>query len=133
MTAIAATDLAQATVAQLAVRALDVDRATAFYRDQLGLPFLFAYPGLAFFQSGQVRLMLSKAESGDFDHPTTGVYFKVEGLDAVHATLESRGVAFIDKPHLIHRAATYELWMAFFKDSEGNTLALMEERPLAAG
>ena len=127
-----ATDLTTATVAQIAIRAIDVDRATAFYRERLGLPFLFQFPGLAFFQSGQVRLMLSGSESPEHDHPSSVIYFKVQGLSAVYESLKDRGVPFVDQPHVVHKAPTYELWMAFFKDTEGNTLALMEERPIAA-
>jgi catechol 2,3-dioxygenase-like lactoylglutathione lyase family enzyme len=124
-------DLAAAAVAQIAIRVHDVDRAAAFYRDRLGLPLLFQFPGLAFFQSGAVRLMLSLPEKPEFDHPGSVVYFKVGELEQVHETLSGRGVEFVDAPHVVHRAATYELWMAFFRDSEGNPLALMEERPLA--
>jgi catechol 2,3-dioxygenase-like lactoylglutathione lyase family enzyme len=123
-------DLAAAPLSQLAIRVLDVERATAFYRDKLGLPFLFAFPGLAFFQSGQVRLMLSKAEAGEHDHPASVMYFKVGSVETTHATLVERGVTFVDQPHVVHRAPTYHLWMAFLKDPEGNTLAVMEERPV---
>ncbi len=125
-----ATDLATATVSQIAIRVHDVERATAFYQEVLGLPFLFKFPGLAFFQSGQVRLMLSKAEKPEFDHPGAVIYFKLQGIEATHAELKQRGVDFIDQPHVVHRAPTYELWMVFFRDTEGNPLALMEERAL---
>jgi len=124
------TDLAHATIGQIAVVVQDLDRATAYYRDTLGFPFLFQFPGLAFFRCGDVRFMLSRAEKPEFDHPGSVLYFKVAGIDAVHQTLAGRGVAFFESPHIIHRAPTYELWMAFFKDSEGNPLALMEERPV---
>jgi len=122
-------DLAQATIGQIAVLVQDLDRATTHYRDTLGFPLLFQFPGLAFFRCGDVRFMLSRAEKPEFDHPGSVLYFKVGDIDAVHQTLTSRGVAFVDAPHLIHRAPNYELWMAFFKDSEGNTLALMQEKP----
>jgi methylmalonyl-CoA/ethylmalonyl-CoA epimerase len=123
-------NLATATVSQIAIRAHDVERAAQFYQDILGVPFLFKFPGLAFFQSGQIRLMLSSAESGEHDHPSSVIYFKVAGLEATHAALKEKGVAFVDQPHVVHRAPTYELWMTFFKDTEGNTLALMEEKPV---
>ncbi len=123
-------DLAAATIGQLAVNAKDVDRATAFYRDTLGLPFLFQYPGLAFFKCGEVRLMISRAEQPEFDHPGSIVYYKVPDVEAAYATLASRGVAFRDQPHVVHRAPTYELWMAFFTDSEGNFAALMAEKAI---
>ena len=122
------TDLAAATLGQLSIVAHDIDRATAFYRDQLGLPLLFQYPGLAFFKCGEVRLMISKPEQPEYDHPGAVMYFKVADVGAAHATLAARGVAFIDQPHVVHRTPQYELWMTFFKDTEGNPAALMGEK-----
>jgi methylmalonyl-CoA/ethylmalonyl-CoA epimerase len=125
---VSAADLAAAPIAQIAIRVHDLERAVAFYRDQLGLPFLFQFPGLAFFQSGDVRLMLSGAEEPEFDHPGSVLYFKVSDVEATHRTLKDRGVRFRDDPHIVHRAPTYELWMSFFRDSEDNTLAIMCEK-----
>jgi methylmalonyl-CoA/ethylmalonyl-CoA epimerase len=124
-------DLAHSTVGQIAIVVQDLDRATTFYRDTLGLPFLFQFTGLAFFRCGEVRFMLSRPEKPEYDHPGSVLYFKVSGIDLVHQTLAGRGVQFIDAPHLIHRAPTYELWMTFFKDTEGTTLALMEEKAIS--
>jgi predicted enzyme related to lactoylglutathione lyase len=118
------------TIGQIAMNAKDVARATAFYRDTLGVKFLFEFPGLAFFDCGGVRLMLSRAEKPEFDHPGSVLYFKVDDIDAAHNELAARGVEFTDKPHLIAKLPDHELWMAFFKDSEGNTLALMTEKRL---
>ena len=126
------TDLAGATLGQLSVVAHDVERATIFYRDALGLPFLFQYPGLAFFKCGEVRLMISQPEQAEYDHPGAVMYFKVPDVEASYATLVGRGVAFIDQPHVVHRTTQYELWMAFFQDTEGNPAALMGEKPVVA-
>jgi methylmalonyl-CoA/ethylmalonyl-CoA epimerase len=115
------------TIGQIAMIAKDVSRATAFYRDRLGMKFLFEFPGLAFFDCGGVRLMISKAEKPEFDHPGSVLYFKVHDIDATHRDLVAKGVEFTDAPHLIAKLPDHELWMAFFKDSEGNTLALMSE------
>lgn len=123
-------DLGSATLGQVAIRARDLDRATAFYRDTLGLPLLFAFPGLAFFRCGDVRFMLSKAEKPEFDHPGSILYYRVPDVAAAHATLAARGVTFLDQPHVVHRTETSELWMAFFTDSEGNTAALMADQPV---
>ena len=123
-------DLAQATMGQIAINVHDLDRATAFYRDTLGLPLLFQFPGLAFFRCGDVRFMLSKAEKPEFDHPGSILYYRVPDVVATHAVLAARGVAFVDLPHVVHRTETYELWMTFFTDSEGNTAALMAEKPI---
>ena len=123
-------DLSQATLGQLVINVHDLDRATAYYRDTLGLPLLFQFPGLAFFRCGDVRFMLSKAEKPEFDHPGSILYYKVPDVVATHAALSARGVAFVDQPHVVHRAETYELWMTFFTDSEGNTAAVMAEKPV---
>jgi predicted enzyme related to lactoylglutathione lyase len=115
------------TIGQISMRAHDIERATAFYADTLGLRLLFRAGTLSFFDCGGVRLMLSLPEP-DFDHPGSVLYFKVDDIDAAHADLKSRGVEFIDAPHLIAKLPDHELWMAFFKDSEGNPLALMHEK-----
>lgn len=116
-----------AGVGQIAVRVHDVERATTFYRDSLGLTYLFSAPKLAFFDCGGVRLMLTLPEASEFDHPGSIIYFRVGDIQGAHALLRDRGVRFKDAPHLIARLPDHELWMAFFEDPEGNTLALMSE------
>lgn len=112
---------------QISVAARDIDRATAFYRDVLGLPHLFsAPPGLAFFMAGDVRLMISVAESEDFAGTST-LYFRVPNIDAAMEAIRSHAEV-IDEPHLIANMTDHDLYMAFFKDSEGNAVAFMEER-----
>jgi methylmalonyl-CoA/ethylmalonyl-CoA epimerase len=106
---------------QIAVRARDLDRATDFYRDVLGMRFLFRVPGLVFFDCGGVRLLLSTPEKPEFDHSSSILYFTVDDLPAAYRTLFERGVRFSDEPHLIAEMSDHELWMAFFEDSEGNT------------
>jgi len=116
---------------QISMRAHDVERAARFYRDILGLPFLFAAPPrLAFFDCNGVRLMLSTPEPG-FDHPGSVVYFAVDDIRHAHDTLRSRGVVFRTEPHRIATLADREVWLADFDDTEGNTLALMSEPRLA--
>jgi methylmalonyl-CoA/ethylmalonyl-CoA epimerase len=115
-------------IGQIAINVQDVERATAFYRDVLGMRFLFsAPPGLAFFDCGGVRLMLSKADKPEFDHPASILYYTVADITAAHQTLTGRGVVFVGPPHIVHKAADYDLWMADFRDSEGNLLVLMSE------
>jgi methylmalonyl-CoA/ethylmalonyl-CoA epimerase len=118
---------------QIALTVRDVDRSLAFYRDALGLRFLFApASNLAFLMIGDVRLMLSAPE-GDFTPgSSTVLYLRAADIDAEHAALVARGVAFIDAPHLVARMPDHELWMCFFRDPDGHTLALMSERRLAA-
>ena len=118
-------------IQQISMRAHDVDRAVSFYRDTLGLPFLFAAPPrLAFFDCHGVRLMLSTPEPG-FDHPGSVVYFAVDDIRAMYDRLKSRGVAFVTEPHKIATLADREVWLADFADTEGNTLALMAEPRLS--
>jgi methylmalonyl-CoA/ethylmalonyl-CoA epimerase len=120
-------DFALAQIGQIAIAAHDLDRAVAFYRDALGMLFLFRVPNLAFFDAAGVRLMLSLPEQESTNHGSSILYFKVPDLNAAYATLSERGVAFVDTPHLIAQMPDHELWMAFFTDSEGNTLSLMSE------
>jgi methylmalonyl-CoA/ethylmalonyl-CoA epimerase len=114
-------------IGQIAIHAKDVERATAFYRDVLGLRFLFqAGPDLSFFDCGGVRLMITIPEA-EFDHPSAILYYKVDDIRASCEALKARGAEFRDEPHLIAKMPDHELWMAFLKDSEGNMLALMSE------
>ena len=118
---------------QISMRVHDVDRAVRFYRDALGVPFLFAAPPrLAFFDCGGVRLMLSTPEPG-FDHPGSVLYFAVDDITAAHLSLTARGVVFNGEPHKIATLADREVWLAEFTDSEGNSLALMSEPLLVSG
>ncbi len=115
-------------VGQIAVNVRDLERAVAFYRDALGLRFLFqAPPALAFFDCDGVRLMLTRPETPEFDHPSSVLYFRVADILAAHEALSARGVAFRDAPHKIADMPDHELWMAFFEDTEGNVNALMAE------
>lgn len=118
-------------IGQIAVNVKDPERALAFYRDALRLPLAFQAGPMAFFDCAGVRLMLSPPSEAEFDHPSSVLYFTVDDLEAAHAALSERGVEFRSEPRLVHRAADHELWMAFFRDTEGNTLALMATRPLA--
>ena len=120
---------------QIALPVRDLERAVAFYRDALGAPLLFtAPPGLAFFQLGELSLMLSTPEAQDAEtRPSSSVlYFKVDDVHAAHAALRDRGVPFIDEPHVVHRAPDFELWMAFFRDPDENMLAVMARVPIKA-
>jgi catechol 2,3-dioxygenase-like lactoylglutathione lyase family enzyme len=114
-------------IGQIAMRAKDIGRAVRFYRDTLGMRFLFEVPNLAFFDCGGVRLMLSTAEAPDFDHPGSVLYYKVSDIHGTYDALKKRGVEFIEQPHLIARLEHHDLWIAAFRDGEGNTLALMSE------
>jgi methylmalonyl-CoA/ethylmalonyl-CoA epimerase len=107
--------------------AADLDRAIAFYRDVLGVPFLFRAGGLAFFDCAGTRLMLSTPETGEAQHQGSTLYFTVDDIQAAWQRLGQHQVSLVDQPHLIAQLETVDVWMGFFHDSEGNMLALMSE------
>jgi len=118
---------------QIAVPVSDIQRAIAFYRDVLGMRFLFqAPPGLGFFDCAGVRLMLDAPAKAESQNYSSVIYFKVPNLHAAFETLSARGVRFEAGPHLLARLPDHELWMAFFRDPDGNLLALMSEVRRAA-
>lgn len=117
-----------ARVGQIAINAHDVARAATFYENALGLKLLFkAGPGLAFFDCGGVRLMLTLPEKPEFDHPSSILYFAVPDIQGAHARMKENGVKFEDEPHLLAKMPDHDLWMTFFRDSEGNLMGLMSE------
>ncbi len=117
-------------IAQISINAHDLERAVAFYKDALGVKHLFTVPPhMAFFDCGGIRLMLAVPERADLDHPSSILYFKVPDIEEAHEVLLSRGVRFESKPTLVAPMATHDLWLAEFRDSEDNVLALMCEKP----
>ncbi len=117
-------------IGQIFVSVHDLDRAIAFYRDMLGMKFLFqAPPNMAFFDCDGIRLMLGVADRPELDHPASIIYYKVDDIERVYGIFKARGVEFVVKPHLVAPMPTYDLWLADFRDSEGNLLALMSEVP----
>lgn len=109
-------------ISQIARRVENLDRARAFWRDTLGIPELYAFPGLAFFRLGPSRLMLRETGSRD---DADILYLATDDILAAQQSLEARGIAFVQAPHLIHRHADgTEEWMAFFPDDEGRPLGL---------
>jgi methylmalonyl-CoA/ethylmalonyl-CoA epimerase len=113
---------------QIAITVGDVHRASAFYRDVLGLQFLFDAPGLAFFTCSGVRLMLAEPETPSDSHASSILYFRVADAAAAQAALAAAGAHVEGEPHIVHRTETYDLWMAGFHDGEGNMHVFMEER-----
>lgn len=129
MNAVPASDPKIQGVAQIHVRARDMDRAVAYYRDVLALPFLFRAGNLAFFRCGDVTLYVGLPESPRFDHSSSILYFQVADIHESHRALAARGVVFEGEPHVVHKASDHDLWMAFFTDSEGNFQALHCRKP----
>jgi len=121
-------NLSDAAVAQVMIPVDDFERGVAFYRDVLGIPFLFAAPPMmAFFKSGAVRLLVGVPPPGQKAQRGSAIYFQVADIGAVHSTLERNGVKFLATPHVVNRTPKSELWLAEFADPDGNPLALMAE------
>jgi predicted enzyme related to lactoylglutathione lyase len=116
-------------IRQIAINVHDLERATAFYRDTLGMKLLFEVPNLAFFDAGGVRLMLGKGETPEIDHPGSILYYLVPDIQAAHATLVSKGVQVLREPAFIAPMPDHDLWISDYKDSEDNMFALMSEAP----
>ena len=122
-----ASKLGLAKIRQIAVNVHDLDRATAFYQDVLGMSLLFRVPGMSFFDCDGIRLMLGIPEKDEFDHPASVIYYSTDDIHAMHQQLVDRGVAFMGNPHVVARMGDIEISMAFFRDSEDNILALTSE------
>ena len=123
-------EFALSAIGQISVTVQELDRAVSFYRDQLGMRFLFQVPNMAFFDCSGVRLMLSMPEEQSGDVLTSILYYKVDNIQDAYRVLKDRNVQFNGLPHKIADLEDHELWMAFFRDSEMNLLALMAEIPL---
>jgi methylmalonyl-CoA/ethylmalonyl-CoA epimerase len=114
------------TIGQIAITVDDLARAKDFYQHTLGMKFLFDAGQLAFFQCGDIRIMLSTPEKSE-PRGGTILYYKVEDIYATHSLLKQRGAEFIQEPHLIAKMPDHDLWMAFLKDPASNTLGIMCE------
>jgi methylmalonyl-CoA/ethylmalonyl-CoA epimerase len=113
-------------IGQIALTVGNLDEARAFYRDTLGMKFLFDAGTMTFFQCGTVRLLLGTGE------PPTGtsgtiLYFQVPDIHTTAAALHERGVIFKQQPHLVARMKSHDLWLAFLSDPAGNVLGLMSQ------
>jgi predicted enzyme related to lactoylglutathione lyase len=116
-------------IGQIAVTVSDVEEALRFYRDLLGLKFLFAAgPNLAFLQAGDVRIMLSTPQGSGAVGANSILYFHVENIDAVHQGLVSSGATGERPPQLAAKMPDHELWLGFLRDPDGNLVGLMEEK-----
>jgi catechol 2,3-dioxygenase-like lactoylglutathione lyase family enzyme len=116
-------DVKLGTIGQIARRVGDIEAARRWYGKVLGLPHLYSFGKLAFFDCGGVRLFLSEEGAGEDD---SILYFRVDDIHQACRALSARGVTFVDAPHMIHRHADgMEEWMAFFSDPDGKTLAVM--------
>jgi catechol 2,3-dioxygenase-like lactoylglutathione lyase family enzyme len=115
------------SIGQISINVHDVKRATDFYRDTLGMKFLFEAGHMAFFDCGGVRLMLSTPDKPEYDHPTSFIYYRVVDIQKSYEILLARGVTVEEKPTLVAQLPDHDLWMAFFRDPDNNPLVLMSE------
>ena len=126
-------DTAKVTgITQIYIMCREVPRALAFYRDVVGLPLLFETNGMAFFQAGATRLMLSKPEIAAIDHPSSLIYFGTADIVGAVAAVKGGGANVATEPHIIATMGGKEIWLCEWHDTEGNIMAFMEERPVAA-
>lgn len=116
-------------IGQIAVNVRDARRAIEFYRDVLGMEFLFEVPRMGFFNCDGIRLMLAESESPGNNPSSSIIYYGVNDIHKVFDTLSQSGVAFVSPPRKIATVGHHDLWMAFFKDLDDNTLGLMSEVP----
>ncbi|HZD58112.1 MAG TPA: VOC family protein [Anaerolineales bacterium] len=116
-------------IGQVSLTVDDVDVAERFYQDTLGLRKLYRFGDLVFFDCAGVRLFISKPETGSFSPASSVLYFRTPDIRVAVHEMTAKGVSFIDEPHVVAEMADHDLWMAFFKDPAGNTLALMHEAP----
>jgi methylmalonyl-CoA/ethylmalonyl-CoA epimerase len=114
-------------IGQIAVPVTDLERAVTFYRDTLGMQFLFQVPNLAFFDCAGVRLMLDIPQDGSGERGSSVIYFKVDDIQSAYESLVAQRVSCEGAPHLIAKMPDHDLWMAFFRDPDENLLALMSE------
>jgi len=118
-------------VGQIAINCHDVKRATEFYRDKLGLRMLYEFPGLAFFDCGGVRLMLTKPEKAELDHPSSIIYYRVADIHQASRAIADKGVSIENEPRVIARMPDHDLWLSNVRDTEGNIVAFMAEMKTA--
>lgn len=114
-------------IGQIGVPVKDLNRAIDFYKDVLGLSLLFNTDSMAFYECNGLRLMLTLPEKEEFAHSSSVIYFQVDNIKDTYENLAGKEVTFIDEPHVVAKMGQTETWMTFFKDTEGNTHALMSE------
>lgn len=115
-------------ILQIAITVQDIQRATAFYRDVLGLNLLMSAPSMAFFDCGGVRLYLACGEGTEHAGSTASVYFRTSDISKHVSSLKEKKVPIHQEPQVIARMADHDLWLMWIRDSEGNLLGIMEER-----
>jgi len=115
-------------ILQIAITVKDIERATAFYRDVLGLRLLIKAPNMAFFDCGGVRLYLASGEGTEHQGASSCIYFRTDDISGLLGALKEKGVSIHQEPQILARMPDHDLWLMWIRDSEGNLLGVMEER-----
>ena len=117
-------------IGQIAIAITDIKKAVDFYKNILGLKLLFeSPPGLAFFDCGGIRLMLTTLQGQERDHKTSVIYYKVDDIKNTTKRLKSKGIVFIQEPQFVAKIENYELWIGFIRDQDENLIGIMAEIP----
>ncbi|MCW3173224.1 VOC family protein [Shewanella subflava] len=118
-------------VGQIAIAVTDINKSVAFYQDILGLSLLFEVPsGLAFFNCGDTRIMLTTLQGKSEDHKTSVIYYQVSDIHHATKHLKAKGVTFEREPQLAAKMTDHHLWIGFLRDPDNNLIGLMAELPL---
>jgi methylmalonyl-CoA/ethylmalonyl-CoA epimerase len=120
-------ELSLSSIAHVRVTSYDLERATAFYRDVLRMPFLYEFPGFAVFDCGGVHLVLAAPELPEENHPASVIAFRVEDIDEAYRILMGRGVKFLGPPQISFLMPDIELWLCRFHDADKNILTLRSD------
>jgi len=115
------------SIGQISINTHDVKRAKEFYRDVLGLKFLFDAGNMTFFDCGGIRLMIAPPDRPEIDHASSILYYRVADIHSSYEILVSRGVKFDEKPNFVAHLEDHDLWLAFFRDPDNNIIGLMSE------
>lgn len=122
-------DVKLAEIGQIALTVKDVSAALPFYRDTLGLEFLFSpAPTLAFLKAGSVRIMLSTPQGAGTVGANSILYFRVNDIETAYAAIVKRGASGERPPQAAAKLPDHELWLGFIRDPDGNLIGLMEEK-----
>jgi methylmalonyl-CoA/ethylmalonyl-CoA epimerase len=115
-------------ILQIAITVKDLERATAFYRDVLGIRLLMSAPNMAFFDCGGVRLYLASGEGTEHQGASSCIYFRANDISGLLGVLKEKSVSIHQEPQILAKMPDHDLWLMWIRDSEGNLLGVMEER-----
>lgn len=120
------------SIGQIAIAISDIRKSVIFYQDVLGLELLFEVPsGMAMFNCGGTRVMLTTQQGSDRDHRTSVIYYKVKDIEASAKAIKNNGAKFIQEPQIVAKMVDHDLWIGFLRDPDENLVGIMAELPVA--